>query len=119
MTLLVSIDEARAHLNMDHDADDEIITLYIHAASAAVMDYIGDNRYDFVDTGGNLIADTNDPSDGLIPNVVRQATLLMVGDFYRNREPVATDAVDAKYGYGYLPRAVIALLYPLRDPTIA
>ena len=119
MTLLVSLDEAKLHLNMDHDADDELITLYIHAVSGAVINYLGDVSFDFVDTGGNLVSDTNDASDGPIPNVVRQATLLLVGDFYRNREPTPADAVDPKFGYGYLPRAVVALLYPLRDPTIA
>lgn len=119
MTLLVSLDEAKAHLYVDHDADDDLITLYIHAASGAVLNYIGDVQYDFVDTGGNLVSDTNDPNDGVVPNVVRQATLLMVGDFYSNREPKSSDPVHENYGYGYLPRAVVALLYPLRDPTIA
>ena len=54
-----------------------------------------------------------------MPIVKRQvmlATLLLVGDFYANREPKASDPVDAQYGYGYLPRAVVALLYPLRMP---
>jgi hypothetical protein len=43
----------------------------------------------------------------------------MVGEFYRNREPAATDVVPERFGYGYLPRAVVALLTPLRVPTIA
>jgi hypothetical protein len=110
MTLLVTVCQAKEHLRVDFDTEDDDIELKIHAASAAILDYLDDARYDFTDTSGELTAD--------VPYTVQAATLLMVGDLYKNREPTATDAVDSKFGYGYLPRAVLALLYPLRTPPV-
>jgi hypothetical protein len=118
MTLLVTLDQAKAHLHIvEDDSQDDDITLRIHAASAVVLDYLGDAAYTFTDTSGEPLEDSSGPLP--VPYQVQMATLLMVGEFYRNREPATTDPVDAKYGYGYLPRSVIALLYPLRTPTIA
>lgn len=115
--MLVSLEQAKAHLRMDHDFDDSDITLKIEGASAAVLDYLKDYADSFLDSNGEVIEDSNGNPD--VPYQVKAATLLMLGDLYANREPIPTDPVDAQYGYGYLPRAVIALLYPLREPTIA
>lgn len=124
MTMLVTLEEAKLHLRVDHDLDDNDITLKIYAASAAVLEYIGDTQYMFLDTGGELIEfDTSDtstePEQTALRtwHVVRQATLLLLGDMYSNRAPTAQDVVHA--GYGYLPRAVLALLFPYRDLPIA
>ena len=125
MTRLVTLEEAKAHLRVDHDLDDLDITLKIEAASAAVLAYIEDAQYLFLDTGGEPIEfDTTDTSTELEQSALRarslcqQATLLVLGEFYRNREPAATDVVPDRFGYGYLPRAVVALLAPLRTPTL-
>jgi hypothetical protein len=122
MTMLVTLDEAKLHLRVDHDADDDDITLKIEAASAAVLAYVEDSQYLFLDTGGDeidLFDTSTDQAAHRAKHLCRQATLLMVGEFYRNREPAATDVVPERFGYGYLPRAVVALLTPLRVPTIA
>jgi len=122
MTMLVTLDEAKLHLRVDHDADDDDITLKIEAASAAVLAYVDDSQYLFLDTGGDeidLFDTSTDQAAHRAKHLCRQATLLMVGEFYRNREPAATDVVPERFGYGYLPRAVVALLTPLRVPTIA
>jgi hypothetical protein len=122
--MLISLVQAKAHLRVDHDLDDDDITLKIEAASAAVLAYIGDTQYLFLDTGGEPIEfDTSDtstqPEQAALRalHTCRQATMLLLGDWFSNREPKPSDVVHA--GYGYLPRAVVALLYPLRDPTIA
>lgn len=124
MTMLVTLDQAKAHLNMraeDTDQDD-YVTILIEAASAAVLDYVGDAQYLFLDTGGDEL-DLDDTSTDQAAlrarHLCRQATLMLLGEFYRNREPAATDVVPDRFGYGYLPRAVVALLTPLRTPTIA
>src|SRR5574343_262027 len=116
MTQLVTLDEAKAHLNVDHDLDDDTITIMIEGASAAVLEHIGDAQYLFLDTGGDdLTLDPATEQQALrARDLARRATFLVVGDFYRNREPAAADVVDAKFGYGYRPRAVVALLTPLR-----
>ena len=126
MTQLVTLADAKTHLRVDHDLDDNDIELKIEAASAAVLQYIGDTQYLFLDTGGEPIAfDTTDtgtaPEQAALRalHTSRQAVLLLLSDFYRNRDPQPVDPVDSKFGYGYLPRAVTALLYPLRVPTIA
>jgi hypothetical protein len=120
--MLVTLEEAKLHLRVDHDGDDDDITLKIEAASASVLSYIEDSQYLFLDTGGDELdlADTSIDQAALrARHLCRQATLLMVGEFYRNREPAATDVVPERFGYGYLPRTVVALLTPLRTPTIA
>lgn len=122
MTMLVTLDQAKLHLRVDQDDEDEDITLKIEAASAAVLDYIGDSQYLFLDTGGDeldLYDTSTDQAAHRAKHLCRQATLIMVGEFFRSREPTATDVVPAQFGYGYLPRAVVALLTPLRRPTIA
>jgi len=122
MTQLVTLDEAKAHLRVDHDEDDADIEIKIEAASAAILNHIGDAQYLFLDTGGDELdlEDTStDQAAHRARHLCRQATLLMVGEFYRNREPAATDVVPERFGYGYLPRAVVALLASLRTPTIA
>jgi hypothetical protein len=120
--MLVSLDEAKDHCEVDIDAHDSKLTIYIEAASAAVLAHIGDSQYLFLDTGGDEIEldDTStDQAAHRAKHLCRQATLMMVGDFFRNREPTATDVVPERFGYGYLPRAVVALLTSLRVPTIA
>jgi hypothetical protein len=121
MTSLVTLDEAKAHLRIDHDDEDESIELQIEAASAAVLNYIGDAQYLFLDTGGDeLMLDPATEQEGLrAQQLAHRATLLLVGDFFKNREPTPDDVVDPRFGYGYLPRAVVALLTSLRQPTIA
>lgn len=122
MTPLITIDEAKAHLRVDHGLDDDDIEQMIDDASAAVLEYIGEARYLFVDTGGELLdlEDTStDQAGHRALKLARRATKLLVGDWYVNRTPAPADVVDSRFGYGYLPRAVVAVLYPLRTPTIA
>lgn len=122
MTMLVTLDEAKLHLRVDHNADDDDITLKIEAASAAILAYVEDSQYLFLDSGGeelDLYDTSTDQAAHRARHLCRQATLLMVAEFYRNREPAATDVMPDRFGYGYLPRAVVALLYSLRAPTLA
>lgn len=111
MVMLVTVDEGKAHLRVTHDLEDEDIEKKIAAASAAVITYLKDGADLFIDSSGEVSAE--------VPEDVQHATLLLLGDFYKNREPLPDDAVPAQFGYGYLPRAVTALLYPYRTPTIA
>jgi len=117
MTMIVTLEQAKMHLRVIHDSEDEDIELKIHAASAAVIDYLGAYAEEFTDSSGEVILDSSELP--VVPPVVKQATLLMLGDMFKNREPTADDTVPAQFGYGYLPRAVVALLYKLRDPVLA
>ena len=98
---LVSIEEAKAHLYVYHDADDSLIQIYIEAASGSINKYL--DGADF--TAG-------------VPAELKQAALLLVGEFYKNREAHQDGEIESGFGYGYLPRPVVALLYPYRQTPI-
>jgi hypothetical protein len=127
MTMLVTLAQAKAHLRVQHDADDLDIELKVEAASGAVINYLKEAAEEFVDSSGEVIMLlTSDPGDSpevyvsTVPKVVQQAVLLMVGDFYRFRSPDTQDPViGVEFGFGHLPRSVIALLYHYRQPTVA
>jgi hypothetical protein len=126
--LLISLEEAKAHLYVDHDADDSLISAYIHAASGAVLTYLkgasigeperDDNGAPLEDSNGDVVYAYD--SNGLVIRYEIQAAVrLLVGEFYKNREGMQEGGIDSSVGYGYLPRPVVALLYPLRSPTIS
>jgi uncharacterized phage protein (predicted DNA packaging) len=104
--LLVTLANAKKHLAMDHSEDDDLITLYIHGASAIVLNYLKIDGTDYEDSSGL--------SYDLIPYEVQTATLLMIAHLYENR---GGEKVE-NYQQGSLPADVTAQLYPLRDPTL-
>jgi hypothetical protein len=117
--MLVTFAQAAAHLRRDTTADDADLTLKIEGASKAVMNYIQGPGIDgFTDSAGDVFEDSNGVAQD-VPRDIQSATLLLLSDFYNNRTPTASDPVPAEFGYGYLPRAVVALLYPYRSPSLA
>ncbi len=99
MTMLVSLDQASAHLRRDTDADDNDLLLKIEAASRAVLGYLG-SAADFTeqidtDSDGNVYG---------VPAEVQQATLLLLGNFYSTREGDGDAFADG------LPESVKTLL---------
>jgi Phage QLRG family, putative DNA packaging. len=122
MTMLVTLEAAKAQIVVDHSFDDDHITRDIEAASAAVLEYIGDTQYMFLDTGGEILdLDTSTEQKAFRAlHLAQKATKLLLADWYKNRTPQSEDPFfAAQVGYGYLPRAVTALLYSLHTPTIA
>lgn len=128
--MLVTLQEASDHLRRDQAEDDTYLELLIRAASQAVVTYLGSmNRayYPEIDSNGNFEYDSNgDPvpeldsnDDPVIRDDVRWATLIYIGELYKHREAEQDGAVDPQFGYGYLPRPCLALLYPYRDPAFA
>ena len=115
--MLISLHKSKRHLRMDHDEEDDEIIFYISAASAMVLNYLGDGQDAFLnsssyDSNDEIAVDADgEPID--IPYEVQAATLLMLGYLYRNRD-IDTDGA---FEQGYLPKPVTALLYPLRDPV--
>jgi uncharacterized phage protein (predicted DNA packaging) len=65
---MVTLDEMKAHLRIVGNEEDELLTLYGHAAAEYVREY------------------TRSPWDYGVPFSVKAAVLLLVGDFYENRE---------------------------------
>lgn len=68
---MITLSEAKQHLRVDINEDDLLIGRLIDAATAAVLDYL--NLDDGFDSNG-------------MPEPVKAATLLLIGDLYEHRE---------------------------------
>ena len=89
--MVVTVDEARAHLRIDHDEEDAYLVGLIAKAQAVAEDYC---RVSFSDDA---------------PEPVRLAVLLMVSHYYENRDN------SDKQVYVTMRIAFENLLYPYRD----
>lgn len=65
---MITITEAKQHLRVLHDLEDDLIELYLDAALGHISEYLGD--------------DLPDP----MPEAIQCAALLLTGDLYVNRE---------------------------------
>ncbi len=75
---MISLDEAKLHLRVDQDVEDDAITAIITAATWATADYLNMEPADL---------------DADAPAPVKAATLLMIGDLYENRERQSSQAL--------------------------
>lgn len=122
--MYVTLERAKQHLNMDHDQDDGLITVYVQAASGAVKNYLKSaspyeverdiNDNPILDSSGDLTYVVDSSGERIVSYPVVAATLLMVGFLYKDRD----ENPDSAFEQGYLPKPVTALLYPLRSPAL-
>ena len=91
--MVLTVDEAKQHLRIEYDEEDELIEKLIQQAQAAAEDFC---RVSF--------------EDDTAPEPVRLAVMLMVSHYYENR-----DNPDRAV-YGTMRIAFENLLYPYRDP---
>lgn len=90
--MYITISDAKQHLNIEADfhADDNYIIQLIKVAEDAIEKRIDRKLC------STLI-------DGFLPDSIRQAILLLVGNFYANREPVAfASATPIPYTFDFL-----------------
>lgn len=106
MTMLVDLDLAKLRLRIDQDVEDDSVTLAIEGASGAVLNYLKVDQDTYTDSNGDVVD---------VPPEVQNATLCLAGILLR--DPSGTEMKD--WEMGYLPRPVMALLYPLRDPALS
>ena len=85
----ITLQEAKAHLRVDYDEDDNYIVGLISMVHTLVELEIGDVFADLEDT------------NGLIPLPLKQAMLLMIGHFYSVREPIVMGISVNEIPYGY------------------
>lgn len=109
MTLPVTLDQAKAHLRVDTNAEDADIALKLVAAQSIVLNYLKIDDIEMLAVGDP--AAVPDRVDG----AVVAATLLMLGYLYRNRD----ENPNGEFTQGNLPWSVTALLYQFRDPALA
>lgn len=98
MTMLVTLEEAKAYLRVDAPDSDDEITLLTKAASEAVLRYIK------AATGDDI------PPDGVDSS--KAATLLTVRHLFDY-------PLDDKSDDTALPPLARSILHSLRDPTLA
>ncbi|WP_019539804.1 head-tail connector protein [Proteiniphilum acetatigenes] len=81
--MYLSISEVKQHLNIDQEftTDDNYIESLILVAKEAVEHSINQNIDDLI-VGGNL------------PPAIKHSMLLLIGNWYLNREPVAYSSVS-------------------------
>lgn len=91
--MIVTVEEVKNHLRIQHDEEDDLITGFIVQAQAVAEDYC---RVQFTDPA---------------PEPVRLAVLLMVSHYFENR-----DNPDRQV-YITMRVAFENLLYPYRDPA--
>ena len=90
--MILTIDEVKTHLRIQHDEEDEYLEGLIAQAQGAAEDYC---RVEFADAA---------------PEPVRLAVLLMVAHYYENRD------IPDRQVYLAMRTAFENLLYPHRDP---
>lgn len=132
MVMLVTLEQAKDHLRVDTDDGDSDLTLKIHAASNAVLNYMGSSgvSYEYLlDTAGDVFYDTSgDPvylldsaGEKVVLPEIQAAVLIMLGVIYIDRD--GQDFVEGgnsqSLGELTLPRTVKWLLDPLRRPRVA
>lgn len=90
--MVLTVDEVKAHLRIEEDEEDEVISTLIRQSQATAEDFC---RVQF---------------DENAPEPVRLAIMLMVSHYFENR-----DNPDRTI-YGTMRIAFENLLYPYRDP---
>ncbi len=98
----ITLDQAKTHLRVYHNEDDEYITSLISAARVYAENF--QNR--------NLVKKSEDDVEGedyFTPSELEiQAMVLLVADFYLHRE---STQIQTKYTTGELPTAAKQLLW--------
>lgn len=91
--MYIYIDDVKHHLNIDKDfQDDDNYIMSLTEVAERVVEKDIDTR----------LSDLED-EDGDIPSPLKQAMLLLIGNFYANRESVAyTNMVEVPKSYQYL-----------------
>lgn len=96
---LVLLPETKLALAIDYNDDDAYLTTLIGAASEIILKYMKVEETDL----------------SPVPEVVKAATITLVGYLYRNRDKDP----DEDFMDGSLPAPVRSLLSLFRDPTVA
>ena len=101
--MVVTLEEVKTHLRIEHDEEDAYIESLIRQAQTAAEDYCR-VAFEPVDEEGN-------PIETAVPEPVRLAVILMATFYYENRD------IPDMTTYKATRMAFDSLLYPYRDPA--
>lgn len=94
--MTVSLQEVKAHLNLDHDQDDDLLTAKIAAAETYIDGFLDRKFADY------------EADDEPVPAIIKQAVMMVAAHLFENREHVLVgvsaqtlplDALDLIAGY--------------------
>ncbi|KNF27909.1 DNA-packaging protein [Escherichia coli] len=108
MTALLTLEEIKAHLRVDHDADDDMLMDKVRQATAVLLAYIQGSRDKVIREDGELI-----PGEAFTR--LTGAAMRLTGLLYRS--PAL--AVPAERSQVDLPFSVPVLIYYLRRLTVS
>jgi hypothetical protein len=116
---LITTDQALLQIRGGDEVDEDELQEMVDAASAMVLNYLksASPYVPEIDSSGDPVVDSSGDTvytENVRPEV-QQATKMLVGYLWRNRDENA----DGEFERGYLPMPVTAILYPLRHPAIA
>lgn len=111
MVQLITLADAKTGLRIEGTDSDAMLEALIPAASEAIVNYLKDQAAEIID----LDAAVDSPADAGVPDIVKRATILLVGIWFRNPD----GDPDLEFDPGNLPKPVTAILYPLRDPQVS
>lgn len=100
--MIVTVDEVKTHLRIQHDEEDAYIESLIQQAQTAAEDYCR-VQFEPVDEEGT-------PIETEVPEPVRLAVILMTSFYYENRD------IPDMTTYKATRMVFDSLLYPYRDP---
>lgn len=87
----ISVELAKAHLRIDHNLEDDLIKLYIMAATQQAEQILGREIVKRVDP--KAVCEQAD----VVPETIQQYILVTVGDLYTKRENTSAQAVNTVY----------------------
>jgi hypothetical protein len=101
--MLITLDQAKAHMEIEHEEKDEQIEEAIQDASGILLNYLKRESTEWQDTNGN-------PDS--VPYEIRAAIKIMTAALMENRE-------GNDEGPNPLSQTVINLVHRYRDPAMA
>ena len=101
--MIVTLDEVKTHLRIQHDEEDEYLEGLIVQAQAAAENFC---RVTWPET---ITDEAGNETEAAVPEPVRLAVLLFVGFYYENRD------IPDMTTFKAMRMAFENLLYPYRD----